>query len=152
MKSILLILIPTLITGIVFFYNPLAGLIILLLLIAILIFIKFPTILVLFGQRQYGLGNNTKALKILKRAHDMGRGGVSPSVTYAYVLLRCGNLEQANMVLNYVLLNPKLKPSERNYVRQNLSFVKYKQGDMQEAERMQWNFVMRRMTITRRIR
>lgn len=136
MKIAFLILLPAIIMGLLFYYYPIIGSILLLIAILVLFYINYPTILTLLGQRQYALGNNTKALKILKKAHDKSKRGVNPSVVYAYILLRCGNPGEASKVLNYVLLNPKLKQNERNYVLQNLSLVKYRQGDMQEAVRL----------------
>jgi len=107
-------------------------------LIAILgiLYWQWPNILSLKGQSEYAKGNNTKALAILKKAHESSRSRVSNSTAYAYILLRVGQADEASKVLNYVLLNQKLKENEKLQARQILSLVKYKQGDFEEATRL----------------
>lgn len=95
-----------------------------------------PNILTMQGQRQYGLGNNTKALSILKKAHDISVNRPVNSITYAYILLRCGNADESAKVLNYVLLGSRLKPEHKMLARQNLSLVYYRNGDFAEAVRV----------------
>ncbi len=72
-----------------------------------LLYWQWPNILSLKGQSEYAKGNNTKALAILKKAHESSRSRVSNSTAYAYILLRVGQADEASKVLNYVLLNQK---------------------------------------------
>ena len=104
--------------------------------VLILLYWQWPNILSLKGQSEYSKGNNTKALAILKKAHESSRSRVSNSTAYAYILLRVGQADEASKVLNYVLLNQKLKQAEKLQARQILSLVKYKQGDFAEATRL----------------
>ncbi len=97
---------------------------------------QWPNILTLKGQAAYADGNNTKALSLLKRAHELPNSRVSNSTTYAYILLRLGQAQEAANVLNYVLLNQKLKKEEKLQARQILSLVRYRQGDFAEATRL----------------
>ncbi len=104
-------------------------------LVALLIW-HWPTILTLMGQREYALGNNTKALKYLKSAHEHGRSNAAHSSTYAYILLRCGRAEDARFVANYALMNKRNSESDKNQIRQILSLICYKQGDYAEATKI----------------
>jgi len=103
---------------------------------AVLYIWQRPNLLTLRGQWEYGKGNNTKSLEILKKAHDASARYPLNSITYAYILLRCGNDKDSAKVLNYVLLNRKLKPEHKMVARQNLSLVYYRQGDFSEAVRI----------------
>lgn len=102
----------------------------------VVVILKWPDILCLMGQSQYAKGNNTKALSLLKKAHESSRSSVANSATYAYILLRVGNTDEAAKVLNYVLLNSKLKEKDKMQARQILSLVRYRQGDFAEATRL----------------
>ena len=97
---------------------------------------QWPNLLCLKGQSEYANGNNTKALVLLKKAHESSRSRVSNSTAYAYILLRVGQAEEASKVLNYVLLNQRLKENEKLQARQILSLVRYRQGDFAEATRL----------------
>ncbi len=97
---------------------------------------QWPNLQSMRGQSEYAKGNNTKALSLLKKAHESSRSRTANSCAYAYILLRCGQAEEAAKVLNYVLLNQKLKQTEKLQARQILSLVRYKQGDFAEATRL----------------
>lgn len=96
----------------------------------------WPELQCALGQSEYAKGNNTKALALLKKAHESSRSKPSVSAAYAYILLRVGQAEEASKVLNYVLLNSKLKEQDRAQLRQILSLVRYRQGDFEEATRL----------------
>lgn len=97
---------------------------------------QWPNIQSMRGQTEYAKGNNTKALALLKKAHESSRSRTANSTAYAYILLRVGQAQEAAKVLNYVLLNQKLKQTEKLQARQILSLVCYKQGDYAEATRL----------------
>lgn len=104
--------------------------------ILVVVFWQWPNILSYKGQSEYAKGNNNKALTLLKKAHESSRARSANSNTYAYILLRVGQSDEASKVLNYVLLNPKLKKEEKLQTKQILSLVRYKQGDISDALRL----------------
>jgi predicted Zn-dependent protease len=128
--------VPFILVWVSFMAHPLAGLIVTAILLTALYIWQRPALLTLRGQRQYAQGNNNRALEILKKAHEVSGRRPLNSVTYAYILLRCGDDKESAKVLNYVLLNSKLKPEHKNAARQNLSLVRYRQGDYAEALRI----------------
>ncbi len=97
---------------------------------------QWPNLLTLFGQRYYAQGKNNKALRCLKAGHEHGRAGASNSSAYAYILLRCGQAEEAKVVANYALLSKKISDADKNQVRQILSLICYKKGEYAEATKM----------------
>ncbi len=97
---------------------------------------QWPNLMCARGQSEYAKGNNIKALELLKKSHESSRASTANSCAYAYILLRVGEAEEAAKVLNYVLLNQKLKEADRLQARQILSLVRYKQGDFEEATRL----------------
>lgn len=101
-----------------------------------IVYWKWPSVQSARGQSEYAKGNNSKALSLLKKAHESSRSKVYHSTAYAYVLLRVGEADEAAKVLNYVLLNQKLKEQEKMQARQILSLVHYKKGDFAEATRL----------------
>lgn len=106
-----------------------------LLLLAVVIW-QWPNLLTLFGQRAYANGNNTKALKYLKAGHEHSRAKADNSSAYAYILLRCGRVEEAKVAANYALMNKRIGENEKNKIRQILSLICYKNGEYAEATRI----------------
>lgn len=104
--------------------------------IGVMLYWYWPELQCLRGQSEYAKGNNTKALTLLKKSHESNRSKAANSAAYAYILLRVGQAEEAAKVLNYVLLNQKLKESDKAQARQILSLVRYRQGDFDEATRL----------------
>ena len=95
-----------------------------------------PNLLTLVGQRAYALGNHNKALRYLKAGHEHPRSGASNSSTYAYILLRCGRMDDAKFIANYALLNKRISDADKNQIRQILSLICYKKGEYDEATKM----------------
>lgn len=116
--------------------NYIAALCVTLIVLVLTFYWQWPNFLSIRGQSEYARGNNTKALSLLKKAHESSRARTANSTAYAYILLRCGQTEEAANVLNYVLLNQKLKQQEKLQARQILSLVRYRQGDFAEATRL----------------
>ena len=104
--------------------------------LGLVLYWQWPNLLSMRGQSEYAKGNNIKALELLKKSHESTRASTANSCAYAYILLRVGEAEEASKVLNFVLLNSKLKDDERLHARQILSLVRYKQGDFEEATRL----------------
>lgn len=136
LKYILAVLIPFAITWLAFAYNVLLGFGVLVVFLLLLFWWQRPNLLTLRGQNEYVKGNNNKALALLKKAHSMGRTSPDNNILYAYILLRCGQHEEAAKVLNMVLFSSRLKPAQRMKAKQNLSLVRYRQGDFEEATRL----------------
>ena len=136
LKYIFAVLIPFAITWLAFSYNVLLGFGVLVAFLLFLFWWQRPNLLTIRGQNEYARGNNNKALSLLKKAHSMGRTSPANNIVYAYILLRCGQHEEAAKVLNMVLFSSRLKPAERMKAKQNLSLVRYRQGDFEEATRL----------------
>ncbi len=135
-KSTLITLAVIAIVFFAFRISTLVGMCVSTIVILALVIWQWPNLLTLFGQRAYAQGKNNKALRYLKAGHEHGRAGAGNSSTYAYILLRCGRMDEARVVANYALLNKKLSEADKNQVRQILSLICYKQGDYAEATAM----------------
>ena len=129
-------IVPPICIIVAFSINVYAGIFVTIATLLFILLYNRANLLTLMGQREYGKGNNNKALTILKKAHELSDRRPSNSITYAYILLRCGNTDEAARILNYVLLNKNLKPNVKMTARQNLSLVRYRQGDITEARRL----------------
>lgn len=136
LKPVIVFVIAALIVILAFMANVLGGILVSLVMLILLVYVQWPTLLTLRGQQEYSKGNYNKALSLLRRAHNSSRSKVYSSTSYAYILLRCGQPDEAKKVLNYVLLNRNLKPEEKAQARQILSLVHYKQKDYEEANRL----------------
>lgn len=124
------------ILGVIFYYQWKIGLILTVLFIIGALIWCWPNIMTLMGQRHYANGNIDKALKFLKAGHENWRSKATNSATYGYILLRCGRCDEAKKILNFALLNKKLPEDDKNKLREIMSLVYYKTGDILEAEEL----------------
>ncbi len=135
-KYLWLILIPFIVVVAAFSYNAFLGIAVVVCFLTFVLWQQRPNLLTQRAQREYAKGNNTKALEIFKKAHRTNRNSPANNILYAYILLRCGQDDEAAKVLNMVLFSSRLKPAQRMQAKQNLSLVRYRQGDMEEALRL----------------
>lgn len=135
-KTGCIILLVPILLAILYYYQWKLALLLTAAFVVFALYFWWPAFMTLMGQRQYGIGNTDKALKYLKAGHESSRAKTANSVTYGYILLRCGRMEEAKRVLNYALMNKKASEEDKAQLRQIMSLVYYKSGDIREAEEL----------------
>jgi tetratricopeptide (TPR) repeat protein len=87
------------------------------------------------GRFSYSKGNIADAVKWFQKAYKTGRCKPGDEVSYAYLLLKIGNADEAEALLNSTI--KKYYASEdRWYAKSNLALVLWKKGDLDAAVSM----------------
>lgn len=131
-NSIIYFILFVVIAVIVFKNNVLFGFGILFLFIGIFLYSKRATIFALIGRTSYAKGNLQDALTWYKRAYKSGVAKPQTKVSYAYLLLKTGNIEDAESTLES-LSRRKLETNDRMVLNSNMALVQWKKGNLDEA-------------------
>ncbi|MCX7714428.1 MAG: tetratricopeptide repeat protein [Clostridia bacterium] len=78
-------------------------------------------------------GSEEDALKLYEKAYRTGRANLLIKVSYSYILIKTGNPEKAEAILNEILQNKRLPEAKRNLAKQNRCMAIYSQGRLEEA-------------------
>lgn len=84
---------------------------------------------------KYNTGEVNKALAWLNKAYKSGKAKSNTVITYAYLLLKMGNMKEAEEILNS-LLNTKLSEEDRMLAKSNIALILWKKGKVGEAVEM----------------
>ena len=106
---------------------------IILCIVLIIIVVKRANIVAFFAKREFGKGNNEKAIKIFKTAGIIGNLNVGNRLTYAYILLRSGEVDDALFELNKLLPYTKANTDARYRVKNLIALAYWKQGKLDDA-------------------
>lgn len=131
-KNLLIFVAAFIIIIVLFNYNILVGLAAVVAGILFVAYISRARILVLQGTAQYSKGDMDKALFYFKKAFDTGKCKPTSSISYGYLLLRAGRIEESEKILN-TLLSGNLKSDEKMTAKSNLALVMWKKGNIDEA-------------------
>lgn len=114
------------------FVSPIAGLIVLVLVIAYAIYMYIPTYWASKGNQCFNSGDFKGAVENYKKCMQH-RPKVNHRINYAYMLMRTGDFDEAEKVLDFILRFKSVKPNLKNEARRNRCMVYYKQGRLDEA-------------------
>ncbi|MGI6669947.1 MAG: tetratricopeptide repeat protein [Acetivibrionales bacterium] len=91
----------------------------------------------MIGSRNYMLGKTAEALKWFKKAHETKRTGAGTriSVSYAYILLKNGDLSASDDILQQVM-NSSPAVEDVPYIKSILALVLWKKGELDNAVEM----------------
>lgn len=112
--------------------GPIVGIIALLVVLGIAIYVYIPTHYAAKGNQAFNSGDFKGAVAWYKKCMN-NRPKVNHRINYAYMLMRVGEFEEAEKVLDYILRFKSVKPELRNSARQHRCMVYYKQGRLDEA-------------------
>lgn len=128
-------LIPVAAIVLLFNLNPTYGLVGLGAYIIFIIYNGLPGIYASNGKVRYAKGDMEGALQMLEKAVNTGRANSGVVISYAYLLLRMGQLDKSEEVLESVLKR-KLWPNELAGVKSNQALILWKRGRLDEAIEM----------------
>ncbi|MGE5614662.1 MAG: tetratricopeptide repeat protein [Bacillota bacterium] len=126
------LVIPAIITIIAARINAWLGVAVLLIYLAGLSYFNRARIFSIIGSRKYTLGNTGEALKWFKKAHETKRAGARISASYAYILLRNGDLAASEDVLRQVM-NSSRRTEDAPYIKSIMALVLWKKGELDNA-------------------
>jgi tetratricopeptide (TPR) repeat protein len=134
-KGILYFLVPAIVIIIALMINKWIGIAALLIYISVIAYFVWPAVLMLIGSRKYAQGNTQEAIQLLGRAYATGRASVRTSVSYAYILLKNGELQKPDEILQKLMNNKKNTP-QLPYIKSIMALVLWKKGNIDEAAGM----------------
>ncbi|ADL50370.1 tetratricopeptide repeat protein [Clostridium cellulovorans] len=111
------------------FYSKIIGVLIFILL---LIYTNFPSILMYRANLHYTQKNMHKALSLYKLAYSSWHAPDKMKISYGYLLIRMGNLEESDAVLSK-FKNKTLNPTDKLSWKLNYSLVLWKKNKLDEA-------------------
>jgi len=130
MKSAL-ILIGAVIAG--FMINKIIGFILLGLALCYGVYACIPSFYAYKGNMAYSKDDLETTKYWYKKAYNRSNASVDVKTAYSFVLLKTGEPEEAEKVLNLLLMNKYVKPQKRNAAKQTRCMAVYKQGRLDEA-------------------
>lgn len=134
-KLLIYLILPLLVIVALFRFSAAAGFAGILVYAGFLLYTLKETAFVLLGSMAYSKGDIEKAIAWFGRANKSGKANPRNSVSYAYLLLKSGKLEDSEKVLNS-LLSSSLKQDDRMHAMSNLALVLWKKGELDEAVSM----------------
>lgn len=101
--------------------------------IGVIIYSSVPAYYARKGNLAFAAGDEDKTLKWYEKAVATGRANIVIRISYAFILLKTGNPEKAETVLNEILMQKKVPEDKRNMAKQNRCMVYYRLGRLDEA-------------------
>lgn len=134
-KFLLKFILPVIIIFILFRYNALYGLGALVLAIGYLLVTRQASIFAFLGTQTYSKGNFEEGLKWFQRSYATGKANPQAITSYAYLLLKNGNIAESEEILTKLVKSHLDKDSEM-YAKSNLALVLWKKGEIDNAIEM----------------
>ena len=131
-KITLKYILPFVIIIMVILMNPVAGFAALLVFIVYVLYNGRAVLCSFIGGIKYLRGLMDQALKWFKRGYETKKARPKSVISYAYLLLKTGNLVEAGLVLSKLLEKNNSKEDEL-YAKSNLALVYWKKGDLDSA-------------------
>lgn len=129
---LLYFILPVAVIIFLFVNNTLLGVMALVVYVAYALYAVRSTVFSFTGNIAYAKGNVDKALTWFERAFKSGKASPRIITSYAYLLLKSGNISESGKVLNN-LLNTKLSQDDKMYAKSNLALVLWKKGELDNA-------------------
>lgn len=132
--SLLYVILGVVVTFLVFkFVGTAAGFILVALMLIYGIYHFIPSYYIIKGNKAYAAGDDEASCMWYKKAYDTGRTKVETKTSYAYILMRTGNADEAEKVLDTIIRVRGLDPKKKNLAKQQRCMVYYRQGRLDEA-------------------
>ena len=131
-KLLIYFVLPAAAIAILFTRGTLPGIAGIIAYLAYILFINRTRIFSMLGCFFYSKRDFDKSLLWFKRAYMCKNAGPKIITSYAYLLLKSGNIDESEKILNN-LLSSKLKPDDMWDARSNLALVLWKKGELDNA-------------------
>lgn len=103
--------------------------------IAIVLYIRRATVFSIMGNISYGKGDVQKSIEWFKKAYLTDKARPNTIISYAYLLLKFGNTDEAETILNK-FLSASPSHDDEMLAKSNLALVLWKKGDLDGAINM----------------
>lgn len=133
MTTLLYIVIAIAAVVFAFKFNLFIGLGVSAVILAYGIYAYIPAFYVVKANKAYQAGDFEESKKWYKKAYDTNRAKLNFKISYAYILMRTGDMDEAETVLDRIIRVKALKPEQKNQAKQQRCMVYFKQGRIDEA-------------------
>jgi Tfp pilus assembly protein PilF len=133
-------ILPLVVIIILFIYNVLLGLVVLLLGIGFLLYRGRASLFAYIGSFVYSKGNLAGGINWFQRSYATGKAKPQTVSSYAYLLLKGGNVTDSEEILSKLIASHPDKDSDM-YAKSNLALVLWKKGDLDGAIDMLENVI-----------
>lgn len=100
--------------------------------IVALLFFKRAAVLALIGRTIYFRGNIDKSIIWFKRAYKTDVAKPKTTISYAYLLLKSGNIKDSEKILKK-LLESQLETEDHMLAKSNMALINWKKGELNIA-------------------
>ena len=134
MMSLVYIICAGLAVAFAYKLNVILGIIVSLGIFAYAAYSYIPTFWAVKAQKAFVAGDFKAAKRLYKKAIDTNRAKVQIKISYAYTLMRTGDFDEAERILDNIIRVRAMKKEEYRYnAKQQRCMVYYKQGRLDEA-------------------
>lgn len=114
-------------------FNILLGIGITVILAALGIYTLIPVFYEIKANKAYQAGDFEESKKWYQKAYNTNHAKINTKVSYAYILMRTGDVDEAENVLDKIIRTKGVKPEQKKNAKQQRCMVYYKQGRFDEA-------------------
>jgi len=132
LKALVYIILPVALIIYLFSYIAIFGIAAVIAYVGYILYTVRAGIFTSLGSINYSKGRIEKALAWFDKAYKSGRAKPMSMVSYAYLLLKTGNIEESESILN-TLIRSKLDENDKLHVKSNLALVLWKKGELDNA-------------------
>lgn len=101
--------------------------------IGYVVYMLLPNFMAAQGSKAFSEKDYEKALKFYKKAYETGRANMNIKNGYAVLLMRMGKFDDAETVLNEIILDRRLPREQKSAAKQYRTLLYFKQGKEEEA-------------------
>ncbi|RCX18738.1 tetratricopeptide repeat protein [Anaerobacterium chartisolvens] len=131
-KVLINLVLPLIVIFILFTYNLFLGIAGILAYIAYIAYTIRTAIFVFLGNIRYSKGDLKGSSEYLRRAYITGKCKPATTASYAYLLLKSGNIEESEKILERLAASD-ISSDDKMLVKSNLALVYWKKGMIDEA-------------------
>ncbi len=113
----------------------------------VLLYTGRTTIFSIMGARSYSKGDIDKAIMWFERIYKLKNPPVRPCVSYAYIVLKKGDTNKAEQILQELLKNNSSSP-DTPYIKSIIALVLWKKGKIDEAVSLLENVIKSYVTTS----
>ena len=135
LKKALINFVLPLVVIVIAWSNIWLGIVAILLYLALQLYLFRPMLFNMIGGRKYSLGLTEEALDWFQRAYKTKKASPRIIVSYGYLLLKSGQLDKAEEVLQQVLKS-SAAPGDITYTKSIFALVLWKKGELDAATDM----------------
>ena len=134
-KALITFVLLVVVLIVLFNINLFVGLTALLMIFAYMFYITRTSLFSVIGTMNYSKGNLDKAISWYKRAYETGKANPRSNISYAYLLLKSGRIDESEAILQK-MLKSSIGKDDMMFTKSNLALAVWKKGDLDGAVSM----------------